>query len=51
MIYFAKGAGRRDGKGTCECHKEYTGDVCDHCSVGYYNESNNCVGLLCDLLV
>lgn len=43
-VFSTKGAGKRDGKGTCECHKGYIGDLCDQCSIGYYNESNSCIG-------
>ncbi|XP_065910736.1 cysteine-rich with EGF-like domain protein 2 isoform X2 [Dysidea avara] len=38
-----EGAGRRVGKGTCSCSKEYTGDLCDQCSAGHYNDSDKCV--------
>ncbi|XP_054721878.1 cysteine-rich with EGF-like domain protein 2 [Uloborus diversus] len=36
-----KGAGTRKGSGQCRCHTGYTGDLCEQCKVGYYNETTN----------
>jgi len=32
-----KGSGTRKGNGQCSCDREYTGAVCDQCSIGHYN--------------
>lgn len=36
-----KGNGTRGGTGKCDCKPEYTGDLCDECSDGYYNADGN----------
>ncbi|KAG8194884.1 hypothetical protein JTE90_029175 [Oedothorax gibbosus] len=36
-----KGGGTRKGSGTCRCDTGYTGEFCDKCKVGYYNNTPN----------
>ncbi|XP_075729553.1 cysteine rich with EGF like domains isoform X8 [Rhipicephalus microplus] len=33
-----KGSGTRKGNGKCECHQGYTGELCDSCTEGYYED-------------
>ena len=38
-----KGSGTRTGTGKCKCDDGYTGDLCDGCEEGYYqNENSDC---------
>lgn len=40
-----KGSGTRKGNGKCECHAGYTGELCNSCTEGYYEDGmvNNTV--------
>ncbi|XP_065311314.1 cysteine-rich with EGF-like domain protein 2 isoform X6 [Dermacentor albipictus] len=33
-----KGSGTRKGNGKCDCHQGYTGELCDACTEGYYED-------------
>ncbi|KAH6923111.1 hypothetical protein HPB50_021921 [Hyalomma asiaticum] len=33
-----KGSGTRKGNGKCDCHPGYTGELCDSCTEGYYED-------------
>ncbi|CAL1276430.1 unnamed protein product [Larinioides sclopetarius] len=35
-----KGAGTRKGSGQCRCDPGYTGDFCEQCKIGYYNDTS-----------
>ncbi|XP_023221794.1 cysteine-rich with EGF-like domain protein 2 [Centruroides sculpturatus] len=45
-----KGSGTRNGSGQCKCDEGYTGEVCDRCLIGYYEETadDDNVCLKCD---
>ena len=42
-----QGEGTREGTGKCDCDGGYTGDLCDECQEGYYEEQNDESGLVC----
>lgn len=42
-----QGAGTRKGSGLCRCDSGYTGEFCDQCKVGYYNDSSSNVSWQC----
>lgn len=42
-----KGAGTRKGSGLCRCDSGYTGDLCDACKVGYFNDTTDSNGWVC----
>jgi len=42
-----KGAGTRKGNGKCSCSKEYAGEKCDQCNLGFYQSFKDESKLLC----
>ena len=42
-----KGGGTRKGNGKCQCNSEYSGEVCDQCSEGFYQSFRDESKLLC----
>ncbi|KAK6178706.1 hypothetical protein SNE40_011228 [Patella caerulea] len=42
------GGGTRQGKGTCSCHSGYTGELCNECSDGYFEEMKNDTHTVCN---
>ena len=40
-VFIFKGDGTRAGKGKCSCSSGYSGDLCDKCASGYYEEAKN----------
>lgn len=46
LLYF-QGAGTRSGKGTCSCDHGYSGEMCDSCTDGHYEEVKNDTHTIC----
>lgn len=42
------GAGTRSGKGTCSCDHGYSGEMCDSCMDGHYEEVKNDTHTICN---
>ena len=42
-----QGAGTRSGKGTCSCDAGYSGEMCDSCTDGHYEEEKNDTHTIC----
>ncbi|XP_052679754.1 cysteine-rich with EGF-like domain protein 2-B isoform X1 [Crassostrea angulata] len=42
------GAGTRSGKGTCSCDHGYSGEMCDSCTDGHYEEVKNDTHTICN---
>ena len=41
FICISKGEGTRQGTGKCSCSNGYTGEMCDQCKSGFFNESTS----------
>merc|ERR1712223_872951 len=42
-----KGSGTRKGNGDCQCDTGFSGDTCDQCAIGFFQDSNSESELKC----